>query len=50
MQNKLVTIIIILPEIHMMITPIHAIPQNCCYFASASVWEKAIKILHTLCK
>lgn len=28
----------------------HALPQNACYFASASMWQKAIYILHSLCK
>lgn len=35
-----------LQEIHKMM-PAHTLPQNGCYFASASMWWKAIYILHT---
>lgn len=37
-------------EIHKMMLPAHTPPQNGCYFASASMWQKAIYILHTQCK
>lgn len=33
-------------KIDKMIMPAHTLPQNGCYFASASVWQKAIYILH----
>lgn len=39
-----------LQDVHKTMEPAQRLPQNCCYFASASVWQKAINILHTLCK
>lgn len=39
-----------LQGIHKIMMAAHALPQNGCYFASASMWQKAIYILHTLCK
>lgn len=50
MQNKHWPYFFFFKEIHKMMMPAHALPQNGCYFASASMWQKAIYILHTRCK